>query len=222
LQPKDPHPHLKLQGAAASDRLRVAEPRSLQAQSLDRKEQDGCHNMRSKSRLFSARRGGRKARQQIRDISIKRMEIGPYIFRHVCKISPVRNEDGSVRQYMPQRRFTNPKDLPLSKYGHGPFCKFKVPNTFRTSGVYALQIADTVKYIGECRDLSARYNAGYGNISPRNCFKGGQDTNCRLNNLIYLAAMDGLAIELWFHSTPNFKIAELEVLAIQQCAWNRK
>jgi hypothetical protein len=150
------------------------------------------------------------------------MEIGPYTFAHICKIDPVRNDDGTVRQYMPQGKFNNLKGLPLSEYGHGPFCKFRVPNTFRTSGVYALQIAGAVNYIGECQNLAARYNAGYGNISPRNCFKGGQDTNCRLNNLICLAAIDGSAIDLWFHPTPNHKTAELDLLAIQKWAWNRK
>jgi hypothetical protein len=150
------------------------------------------------------------------------MQIGPYLFRHVCRISPVQDEDGSVRRYMPQSEFANLRSLPLSKYGHGPFCKFKVPNDYRSSGVYALQIAGEVNYIGECQNLSARYNAGYGNISPRNCFKGGQDTNCRLNNLIYLATAAGQEVHLWFHPTTNYKAAELEVLAIQKWAWNRK
>ena len=52
--------------------------------------------------------------------------------------------------------------------------------------------------------------------------KGGQDTNSRLNNLIYLAATDGKEVHLWFHQTENYKIAELEILAIQKWAWNRK
>lgn len=150
------------------------------------------------------------------------MQIGPYIFQHVCEISPVRNSDGLIRQYMPKAQFANLRNLPLSKYGNGPFCKFKIPSAYRESGVYALIIDDTARYIGECRDLSARYNAGYGNISPRNCFKGGQDTNCRLNNLICSAATAGQEINLWFHQTANYKAAELEILAIQKWLWNRK
>ena len=90
------------------------------------------------------------------------------------------------------------------------------------SGVYALIVSGKVHYIGECEDLSRRYNAGYGNISPRMCFNGGQDTNCRVNNLIYVAASEGNEIELWFHSTPSFKAAELELLAIEHRLWNRK
>lgn len=150
------------------------------------------------------------------------MQIGAFEFSHICKIEPERNSDGTIRQFMPQNLFKNERSLPLNKYGHGPFCKFRIPNVYKASGVYALQIGDEVNYVGECQNLSARYNAGYGNISPRNCFKGGQETNCRLNNLIFLAAAAGEEINLWFHQTPDFKTAELEILAIKQWVWNRK
>src|SRR5436305_13977661 len=125
------------------------------------------------------------------------MQIGPYLFSHICKIEPLREADGSVRQFMPQNQFRNVRSLPLSRYGKGPFCKFKIPSTYKVSGVYALQVDTAVTYVGECANLSARYNAGYGNISPRNCFKSGQETNCRLNNLIYLAATAVEEIDLW-------------------------
>lgn len=150
------------------------------------------------------------------------MQIGPYLFDHVCRIEPDREDDGTIRTFMPQALFINSRSLPLSRYGHGPFCKFRIPNTYKVSGVYALQVADAVSYIGECTNLSSRYNAGYGNISPRNCFKGGQDTNCRLNNLIYTAATSDQEINLWFHQTANYKAAELELLTLQKWLWNRK
>jgi hypothetical protein len=150
------------------------------------------------------------------------MRIGQFDFVHVSQIEPERNADGSVRRFMPQALYANTRSLPLSRYGQGPFCKFKIPTTYNVSGVYALRVAEAVKYIGECANLSARYNAGYGNISPRNCFKGGQDTNCRLNNLVYLAAVAGDSIDLWFHQTDSYKAAELEILAIQKWIWNRK
>ena len=150
------------------------------------------------------------------------MDIGPYRFVHVCRIEPDRDVDGAVRSLMPQALFLNSRSLPLSKYGNGPFCKFRVPNTYKVSGVYAIQVDRTITYIGECANLSSRYNSGYGNISPRNCYKGGQDTNCRLNNLIYSAASEGCKIDLWFHQTNNYKIVELELLALQKWLWNRK
>ena len=150
------------------------------------------------------------------------MQIGRFVFAHVCKIEPDRDETGAVCKMMPQAQFANARNLSLSKYGLGPFCKFKVPTTYKVSGVYALQIASVVNYIGECQNLSARFNSGYGNISPRNCFTGGQDTNCRINNLIFHAAVAGNEINLWFHPTTSYKAAELELLALQKWDWNRK
>ena len=44
-----------------------------------------------------------------------------------------------------------------------------------------------------------RYNNGYGRISPRNCFQGGQSTNCRVNNLIFPTGLDAITS----HSEPR-------------------
>jgi hypothetical protein len=60
----------------------------------------------------------------------------------------------------------------------------------------------------KCANLSARFNAGYGNISPKNCFKGGQETNCRLNNLLHAALLGGQRISLWFFQTVEYKSIE--------------
>lgn len=95
---------------------------------------------------------------------------------------------------MPQSRYNNGKNLPVNRYGQGPFCKFRIPNGQHYSGVYAVMVGRQVKYIGECENLSSRFNMGYGNISPRNCFRGGQETNCRLNNLICEVAKRGESI----------------------------
>jgi hypothetical protein len=67
-----------------------------------------------------------------------------------------------------------------------PFCKFTVPRRYQTSGAYALTADGELRYIGERANLAARFNAGYGNISPKNCYRGGQETNCHLNNLLPL------------------------------------
>jgi hypothetical protein len=76
-------------------------------------------------------------------------------------------------------------------------------------------------YIGECVNLSSRYNAGYGQISPRNCFVGGQETNCRINNLIYGEATHSHKIELWFHQSDHYKSIEAELRKELNPAWNR-
>ncbi len=87
--------------------------------------------------------------------------------------------------------------------------------------MYALVVGGAVKYVGECVDLSSRYNMGYGNISPRNCFVGGQETNCRLNNLILLSAKKELEISLWFHPTENYKETEADLRFNNKYDWNR-
>jgi len=149
------------------------------------------------------------------------MKIGTYEFNRICNIEPEQNSGGLVSQYMPQSRYKNKNRLPLNRYGKGPFCKFRIPNCYPVSGVYAIVVGDKVKYIGECFNLSLRYNMGYGIISPRNCFKGGQETNCRVNNLVYEAASAGLKISLWFLQTGDYKAVESKLRATMEPEWNR-
>ncbi len=149
------------------------------------------------------------------------MKIGAFEFRYICAIDPEGNLDGSVKQYMPQSRYKNKNNLPLNSYGKGPFCRFKIPNGHKVSGVYAVVVEGELKYIGECLNLSSRYNMGYGIISPRNCYVGGQETNCRLNNLIYQAADAGRKISLWFIPTKDYKAIESKLRISEQAEWNR-
>src|SRR5437016_4919181 len=99
------------------------------------------------------------------------LKVVGYEFQYICNIEPVRDIYGSVRRNMPQERYRNRRNLPLNRYGEGPFCKFTIGNRFQAvSGVYVLTVNGEVRYVGECASLSARFNSGYGNISPRNCF----------------------------------------------------
>lgn len=105
---------------------------------------------------------------------------------------------------MPQSRYVNTRNLPLHKYGAGPFCKFSVPpNAYGKTGVYAVLFDGVAKYVGECEDLGRRFNMGYGNISPRNCFEGGQQTNCRINHHVLMEGKKGSSAELFFHETED-------------------
>ncbi len=149
------------------------------------------------------------------------MKLGDHDFVFVCDIDPVRNEDGSVKDYMPQVRYKNLKNIPINKYGTGPFCKFKIPNHYQQSGVYLFLIDGIPRYIGECVNLSKRFNMGYGNISPRNCFAGGQETNCRINNLVYQAALAVRPISLHFLATENYKVVEENLRRMKSTDWNR-
>ena len=144
-----------------------------------------------------------------------------YEFELVSDIEPRKDAHGSVCQFAPQRRYQNVGGVPLNRYGAGPFCKFNITNLFRASGVYIISAGEETRYVGECADLSARFNAGYGNISPKNCYKGGQETNCRLNNLIYMATVSGERLSLWFFGTTNYKAVELELRQHLSPPWNR-
>jgi len=142
-------------------------------------------------------------------------------FQFVFAIEPFRMSDGTIRAYWPQSRYANRASLPLNRYGNGPFCKFKVPGDFRESGVYAITIDGELRYIGKCENLTGRFNNGYGNISPRNCFVGGQETNCRINNLIYRDSNAGRLIEVWFCATDHHEEREKHLLYLLQPPWNR-
>lgn len=149
------------------------------------------------------------------------LKIGAYNFRKVCDIQLEQTTSGKILENLPQERYENEHDLSLNKYGAGPFCKFKIPNGYNSSGVYAIVVGGKTKYIGECENLSSRYNMGYGNISPRNCFIGGQETNCRINSLILNATKSGTPVSLWFIETENYKAIEMNLRNSEELEWNR-
>ena len=140
------------------------------------------------------------------DVSRMELSFAGASFKHVGPIQPERDELGEVIGTLPQFRFRNQKDLPLHNYGEGPFCRFRVARGWRSSGVYVLMNGGVLLYVGECENLEARWgSSGYGGISPRNCYKGGQETNCRINNLIYRETKSGTGLDLWFHPVAGDK-----------------
>jgi len=95
--------------------------------------------------------------------------IGGYIFDHVCDVEPQRDRNGEIFLDRPQPRYENEKRLPLHRYGAGVFCRFEIPSNLHCEGVYVLIATDEVRqflYVGECEDLSRRFNQGYGTICP--------------------------------------------------------
>lgn len=128
-------------------------------------------------------------------------EIAGLSFDHVCEIIP-ESENGIPLEFMPQSRYKNESKLSLNRYGHGPFCRFLVPKRFaRRTGVYLILIDEHTRYVGECEDLAKRYNMGYGSISPRNCYEGGQLTNCRINNHVLREHKKDSKIDLYFRDS---------------------
>ena len=63
--------------------------------------------------------------------------------------------------------------------------------------------SDTVFELGENSGYS-RSDAGYGSISPKNRYVGGQEPYCRLNNLIFTTVRDGADLFLWFFETLDY------------------
>jgi hypothetical protein len=142
-------------------------------------------------------------------------------FELIGKIDPQRSPDGAVCEFFPQSRYANAKDLPLNGHGAGPFCKFRIGLSEHRQGVYALTADDETVYVGECEDLSRRFGPrGYGNISPRNCFQGGQATNCKVNHLILNAVKSGHLVRLWFLPMTDRKTVEAMLIRFYHPAWN--
>ena len=152
--------------------------------------------------------------------------FGGLTFSHVGPILPDRDERGDVIKKMPQPRYQNARGLRLHSYGAGPFCSFRVALGWKRSGVYVLSDGEHPLYVGECQSLEARWGTtGYGNISPRACYGGGQQTNCRINNLIYSRAKTGVELDLWFRSIDGGKPVradvEDELVACLRPPWNK-
>lgn len=160
-------------------------------------------------------------RTSLAKVACNALLIGEYTFDFICDIKPELKEDGTPREFFPHLRYKNTKGLALNKYGTGPFCKFKIPSNIKKSGVYAIVVNSLIKYIGECKSLSDRFNMGYGIISPRKCYIGGQETNCRINALILKSLGEGLKVALWFHETDDYKRIESDHRAQEKLEWNR-
>ena len=113
----------------------------------------------------------------------------------------------------------------LNKSGDKDFCKFKLKdkNIRNLRGVYIYTIENEIQYIGRCCDsFYKRIDNGYGRISPKNCYKDGQTTNCHINNLIN---MNIEKIKLWIYAMEDEKeIKKLEVELIKKYNpnWNIK
>jgi hypothetical protein len=148
-------------------------------------------------------------------------EFAGHIFEHVGLIDPERDTSGAVREFMPQSRYRNARDLPLNRHGAGPFCRFSIARGLNLPGVYVLALSDEPAYVGKCANLAHRFGpTGYGAIQPKNCFVGGQSTNCKINNLVLQYVKAGKRLDLWFHATGETEAVERELIVKIRPAWN--
>ena len=141
-------------------------------------------------------------------------------FEKYCTLSIIHDKNGAV-YYSPQLRYKNKNNYPyLSGIDDKTmFCRFK-PDLPITKGVYLWVIDDEIVYIGEGVNLRDRFNNGYGNISPRNCFKGGQSTNVRMNRVVLYHYQQKQDIEIYICETLNHKYVEYVLLSKVQTKYN--
>lgn len=127
------------------------------------------------------------------------LSIYGYEFHFIQKLIP-ECTNGNIKEYFPQEYYQNAKNLPLLPNGDGVFCRFSI-NAPNASGVYLWVADEKIIYIGETTDLSRRFNTGYGCISPRNCYAGGQSTNCKMNKVVMEQYRLGSPVKLYFYET---------------------
>ena len=151
----------------------------------------------------------------------KSVAVGGYIFQYLQDLIPACDPNGRVIKYYPQDQYDNKNGLALLYHGKGAFCRFSI-TAGPWSGVY-LWIADgQIIYIGETINLVQRFNQNYGIISPRNCYVGGQSTNCKMNKVVLEYFERGKGIHLYFYPTKDYKRVERELLSKMRTPYNAK
>ena len=123
----------------------------------------------------------------------------------------------------PRRRFNNIKNYPFLAGidENTEFCHFK-PGLPKGKGVYLWVVDDEIIYLGEAVDLRSRFNSGYGNISPRNCFKGCQSTNVKMNRVALKLFKENKTIEIYIVLTQKHKEIESYLLSRINTKYNVK
>jgi hypothetical protein len=148
-------------------------------------------------------------------------DFAGHVFERIGLIEPERDASGAVREFMPQSRYRNARALPLNDHGSGPFCRSTIARDIHRPGVYVITLVDQPVYVGKCHNLAQRFGPqGYGAIQPKNCFVGGQPTNCKVNNLILQHARQGQSMELWFRATSELAPVERDVIVKIRPPWN--
>ncbi len=144
-----------------------------------------------------------------------------YDFVYIQDINPILDESGKIQEYSPQENYSKKDSFELNKHGSGTFCKFSIHSKWSgVAGVYAFFIDDILVYIGQAADFAQRFNMGYGNISPKNCFIGGQSTNCKINKMVLDSIKSGHTVSVYFHRTHDYNKTERELIKYYKPQYN--
>lgn len=157
-------------------------------------------------------------RPAVRADENEKIMICGYPFRYIQQLIPD-CIDGKAVKYYPQKNYNNVDHLPLLSDGHGAFCHFSV-DAPAAAGVYLWVVDGEIIYIGKTVNLAKRFNMGYENISPRNCFVGGQSTNCKMNKVVMEYYEKCTPIDLYFYETADNKQVELILLRCCNTKYN--
>ena len=142
-------------------------------------------------------------------------------FQLLATIEVDRGPDGRVREYMPQDRYAAKDSSRLNPHGVGPFCRFQLRGLTHSAGVYVLVSDNDVRYVGIADDLARRWGPmGYGSISPKNCYVGGQSTNCKVNRFILRDVAGGRMLRLYFAERQDRHALERVLIAALHPPWN--
>lgn len=142
------------------------------------------------------------------------VELCGYKFKYIQELEPERNPMGKIMQFYPQESYRKKDSTPLNKYGTGPFCRFSLHSKdyWGVSGVYAIIDNKELLYIGQTENFQQRFNTGYGIIEPRNCYVGGQNTNCKINAMVLQKNLKGEQVFLFFFKTFDYDRVEHELI----------
>jgi hypothetical protein len=147
--------------------------------------------------------------------------FGTWTFMHVGTIDLARTPEGTVSEFMPQARYAKANTTRLNPHGGGPFCRFLVPDAPHRGGVYVLTADDKVMYIGKAQDFAERWGLSqYGSVQPKNCFVGGQSTNCKINAAVLRSTKAGQQLDLFFFDTEDRHAIEAWLIADLHPLWN--
>jgi len=154
-------------------------------------------------------------------MNVPTISIDGHVFEFVEEVLPEVGADGRVMQFMPQSRYKGHGKQRLNPQGAGPFCRFRAAKGIASAGVYVVTVNDETSYVGESVNLSVRWGLGqYGSIQPKNCYVGGQSTNCKVNSRVLSNALAGKKIKLWFYPTHDHKAVELKLRSTVNPPWN--
>lgn len=148
-------------------------------------------------------------------------DLGGIRFQLAGPIDARRDASGLVVSLMPQAPYAKSDVTALNPHGNGPFADLVIPELPAVPGVYAVTVDDDVMYVGIAENLRERWGPrGYSRIHPRNCFVGGQSTNCKVNAALLTALQTGTTCRLWLHVASSPRPLEVALLATLRPRWN--